>query len=204
MSVTDDSAPAEGDAAAAAPSGAPVRRRHTARNAAIVVGVVMVALVALLATRGTNQPLSSKIVGQAAPTFTGDTTSGQQFNLASHRGEWVLVNFFATWCVPCQLEHPELVKFEQEHLHDPVQVVSVAFSDQSDAIKAFFAQKGGTWPVVTSDNGSIALDYGVTGVPETYIVAPSGLVIGRLEGVTATELDQIIENAGGMAVAEGA
>lgn len=198
MSLTDES-PAADDTPAA-----PGRRRHTARNGAIAVGIVMVALIALLAARGTNQPLSSKIVGQAAPTFTGDTVQGQQFNLASHRGEWVLVNFFATWCVPCQLEHPELVQFEKEHASDPVQVVSVAFSDQSDAIKTFFAQKGGTWPVVTSDDGSIALSYGVTGVPETYIVAPSGLVIGRLEGVTAAELDQIIDSAGGMAAADGA
>jgi hypothetical protein len=57
---------------------------------------------------------------------------------------------------------------------------------------------------VASDTGGIALDYGVTGVPETYIVAPSGLVIDRLEGVTADQLNRIIDSAGGMAVAEGA
>ena len=143
-------------------------------------------------------------MGQAAPAFSGETTEGEQFNLAAHRGEWVLVNFFATWCGPCRIEHPELVKFAQEHEGDPVQVVSVAFSDQPDAIREFFAKQGGSWPVVASDTGGIALDYGVTGVPETYIVAPSGLVIDRLEGVTADQLNQIIDSAGGMAVAEGA
>jgi cytochrome c biogenesis protein CcmG, thiol:disulfide interchange protein DsbE len=201
MSVTDDTTASGGPTASA---GAPVRRRHTARNAAIVVGILLVGLIALLATRGTNEPLSSKIVGQAAPAFSGETTDGQQFNLAAHRGEWVLVNFFATWCGPCRIEHPELVKFAQQHEGDPVQVVSVAFSDQPDAIREFFAKQGGNWPVVASDTGGIALDYGVTGVPETYIVAPSGLVIDRLEGVTADQLNQIIESAGGMAVAEGA
>ena len=124
--------------------------------------------------------------------------------MSAHRGEWVLVNFFATWCGPCRIEHPELVKFAQQHAGDPVQVVSVAFSDQPDAIREFFAKQGGSWPVVASNTGGIALDYGVTGVPETYIVAPSGLVIDRLEGVTADQLNQIIESAGGMAVAEGA
>ena len=97
MSVTDE-APA-GDRGAT-PAGAPAKRRHTARNAAIAVGIVMVALIALLATRGTNEPISSKIVGQAAPAFSGETIDGKTFNLANHRGEWVLVNFFATWCVP--------------------------------------------------------------------------------------------------------
>src|SRR6478609_2549505 len=155
MSVTDEAPSGDG---APTPSGAPAKRRHTARNAAIAVGVVMVALIALLATRGTNEPISSKIVGQAAPGFSGETTDGSTFTLANHRGEWVLVNFFATWCVPCRLEHPELVKFANEH----------------------------------------------SGDPETYIVAPSGLVVGRLEGVTADELDQIIDAAGGMAAANGA
>jgi len=201
MSVTDEAPAGDGGSR----SGAPVKRRHTARNAAIAVGVVMVALIALLATRGTNEPISSKIVNQAAPTFSGETTDGTTFNLANHRGEWVLVNFFATWCVPCRLEHPELVKFANEHSKDPVQVVSVAYgNDQADTIREFFAQQGGTWPVIPADTGRVALDYGVTGVPETYIVAPSGLVIGRLEGVTADELNQIIDAAGGMAAANGA
>ena len=65
-------------------------------------------------------------------------------------------------------------------------------------------RQGGNWPVVPSDTGRVALDYGVTGVPETYVVAPSGLVVGRLEGVTADELNQIIDAAGGMAAADGA
>jgi len=195
VSVTDQPAPTDGS---------PARPRHTARNAAIVVGIVMVGLIGLLATRGTNEPLSSKIVNQAAPPIAGETIAGETFDLANHRGEWVLVNFFATWCTECRIEHPELVKFAEEHAADPVQVVSVAFSDQSDAIREFFAQQGGDWPVVASATGGIALDYGVTGVPETYIVAPSGLVVARLEGVTQADLNAIIDQAGGMAAATGA
>ena len=122
-------------------------------------------------------------MGQAAPPFSGETIDGSPFTLANHRGEWVLVNFFATWCVPCRLEHPELVKFANEHSGDPVQVVSVAYgNDQADTIRDFFAKQGGGWPVVPSDTGRVALDYGVTGVPETYIVAPSGLVVGTPGG----------------------
>ena len=80
MSVTDEAASSDG---APTPSGAPAKRRHTARNAAIAVGVVMVALIALLATRGTNEPISSKIVGQAAPAFSGETIDGSTFTLAN-------------------------------------------------------------------------------------------------------------------------
>jgi cytochrome c biogenesis protein CcmG/thiol:disulfide interchange protein DsbE len=115
----------------------------------------------------------------------------------------VLVNFFATWCVECKLEHPELDSFATEHADDPVQVVSVAWDDQSAALRSYFAQEGGDWPVIAADTGSIGLDYGITGVPETYVVAPSGQVIARFQGVTAQGLNDVIDEAGGMAAASG-
>ena len=192
MSVTNDTAPA------------PVRGGHTARNAAIVVGVVLVALIVLLATRGTFESASSKKVGQAAPEFTGETLEGGTFSLAQHRGEWVFVNFFATWCGPCRVEHPELVKFAQENSGKPVQVVSVAFDDQPQAIRDFFAAQGGDWPVIASDTGRTALDYGITGVPETYVVAPSGLIVARIaDGFTVAKAQSVIDSLGGLEATTG-
>lgn len=202
MSVTDESAPSGPDGST--PASASGRPRHTARNAAIVVGVVMVALIVLLATRSTREEATSKIVGQAAPPVSGVTLDGTQFSLSEHRGEWVLVNFFATWCGPCRVEHPELVKFVAEHQGDPVQVVSVASDDQSDAIRQFFAENGGGWPVIPSDTENVAVAYGVRKVPETYLIAPSGQVVSVFFGVTQQQLDATIEAAGGMAATSGA
>ncbi|CAB4788053.1 MAG: redoxin domain-containing protein [Actinobacteria bacterium] len=173
-----------------------------ARNAAIIVGVLSVALIALLATRGTSTPISSRIVGQAAPDFSGTTLEGSTFRMANHRGEWVLVNFFATWCTPCRLEDPQIQQFVDSHKSDPVQVVSVAFSDDASSIRAYWVKERNTWPVISTDTGLIALDYGVTKVPESYMVAPSGLVVaGFFGGVTASGLDKVIADNGGMAVA---
>jgi len=173
-----------------------------ARNAAIVVGVVLVALIALLATRGTSTPISSQIVGQAAPDFTGVELDGSTFRMANQRGQWVLVNFFATWCTPCRLEDPQIQQFIDSHEGEPVQVVSVAFSDDADSIRDYWVKESNTWPVISSDTGLIALDYGVTKVPESYMVAPSGLVVaGFFGGVTAAGLDKVINENGGMAVA---
>ena len=173
-----------------------------ARNAAIVVGVVLVAFIALLATRGTSTPISSHIVGQAAPDFSGRTLDGTTWTMASHRGEWVVVNFFATWCTPCRIEDPQLQQFVIAHAGDPVRVISVAFSDDADSIREFWTSERNSWPVIPSDTGSIALDYGVTKVPESYVVAPSGLVVaGFYGGVTAAGLDKVIADNGGMAVA---
>lgn len=173
-----------------------------ARNAAIIVGVLLVALIALLATRGTSTPISSRIVGQAAPDFSGTTLEASTFRMANHRGEWVLVNFFATWCTPCRLEDPQIQQFVDSHKSDPVQVVSVAFSDDASSIRAYWVKERNTWPVISTDTGLIALDYGVTKVPESYMVAPSGLVVaGFFGGVTASGLDRVIADNGGMAVA---
>jgi len=173
-----------------------------ARNAAIIVGILLVAFIALLATRGTSTPISSRIVGQAAPDFSGTTLDGSTFRMANHRGEWVLVNFFATWCTPCRLEDPQIQQFVDSHKADPVKVVSVAFSDDASSISAYWVKERNTWPVISTDTGLIALDYGVTKVPESYMVAPSGLVVaGFFGGVTASGLDKVIADNGGMAVA---
>lgn len=185
-------------------AGTPPRSRVT-RVAAILVGIVMAALVVLLATRGSSTPISSRIVGQAAPTFTGETLDGSAFDLAMHRGEWVVVNFFATWCTECRLEDPQIDQFLRQNRGEPVTVVSVAFSDDADAIRSYFeARPGEDWPVIASGTGRIALDYGVTRVPESYVVHPSGLVVaGFFGGVTADGLEQVIADNGGMAAAVG-
>lgn len=177
---------------------------RVARNAAIVVGIVLAVLIVLLATRGTSRPISSRIVGQAAPAFTGTTLDGSTWSMAAHRGEWVVVNFFATWCTPCRIEDPQIQQFVEAHRNDPVKVISVAFSDDAQSIRDYWTTERNTWPVLPADTGSIALDYGVTKVPESYVVAPSGLVVaGFYGGVTAAGLDEVIAANGGLAAAAG-
>ncbi len=171
------------------------RRGHMARNAALAVGVVLIALVALLATAKTNdqrQP-EARILGQAVPVVQGTTLDGGTYDIDQHRGSWVVVNFFASWCTPCRVEQPELVKFDEEHQKTGgVEIVSVVFQDKEADVKAFFDQSGATWPVVVGDTGSTALAFGVTAVPESYIVSPDGQVVAKFENVTAAELDSVI------------
>jgi cytochrome c biogenesis protein CcmG/thiol:disulfide interchange protein DsbE len=180
-----------------------MRSKSSVRVASIIVGLVAVALVALLATRGTSTPIASQIVGQAAPNFSGITLDGSTYELSRHRGQWVVVNFFATWCTECRLEDPQIQQFVDQNKGQPVSVVSLAYSDDAESIRSYFADSGATWPVIPSETGRVALDYGVTRVPESYIVAPSGLVVqGFFGGVTAAELEAVIAANGGMSVAD--
>ncbi|HET7488387.1 MAG TPA: TlpA disulfide reductase family protein [Acidimicrobiales bacterium] len=167
--------------------------RHTARWAAIGVGVVVVALVAVLATRpqAADVVAPSPVVGQPAPEIGGPGLDGTQVSLTGLRGRWVLVNFFATWCIPCVREHHELVSFSNRHEATEAQVLSVIYDDQPDDVKAFFAQRGGTWPVV--EDAGAKVDFGVRGVPESFLVDPQGVVRIRLVGgVTAQGLDRLL------------
>jgi cytochrome c biogenesis protein CcmG, thiol:disulfide interchange protein DsbE len=179
------------------------RPRRTALISAVVVGIVMVAFVAILALGepggGGEEP--SPLIGRAAPAVSGPTLDGDEFDIDDHRGRWVLVNFFAEWCVPCLEEHPDLVAFDEAHGDaGDVQVVSVAFQDRAENLRGFFERNGGEWPVLAEGTGPTAVSWGVTGVPESFLVSPQGIVVHRfVGGVTIDDLESVLAQARGMA-----
>lgn len=179
------------DAAAELP-----RRARKTRWIALVVFVVMAILVVVLATRpaANSNPTSNPLVGSAAPNIQGTALDGRQVDLSSLKGRWVVVNFFATWCVPCRNEHPQLKQFAAEHQgpNSPT-IVAVAY-DQNDlnSARSFFAQNGGTWPVVPDNGGHTAVAYGVRGLPESFVINPAGQITSQITGeVTASGLDSL-------------
>jgi cytochrome c biogenesis protein CcmG/thiol:disulfide interchange protein DsbE len=184
------------------PAGGPPRRSHTALIIAGVVALVAVLLVVLLATSpqgDSDQQTSSPVLGRLAPDIKASDTSGGQFRIDDYRGRWVLVNFFATWCGPCKVEHPELVKFAQRHeLTGDAAVVSVAFNESPKVVKQFFEQNGGDWPVIAQGNGEFAIDYGVIKLPESYLIAPDGTVVEKfVGGIRADDVDAEIARLSG-------
>lgn len=188
MSAASEGGRASASEPAADGSGAQPRGRTAKTRPAlwisVAVGVVLALLVVVLATR---DPASTRIgksplVGKAVPAMVGRTVDGTDaYDIDDHRGEWVLVNFFATWCIPCQEEHDDLVRFA-EGFAGEASVVSVVFSDQATDVERFFERRGGDWPVLRDDDGGIATAFGVARVPESYLVAPNGTVYGKVTG----------------------
>lgn len=175
------------------------RRRGVVLGASIAVALLMVVLVVVLATRqpAQNRIADSPLIGRVAPPLVGEiiapqATAGSAFDLDRLRGQWVVVNFFATWCTPCIVEHPELVEFSDRHAATgDASVVSVVFDDQASAVADFFAENGGDWPVL--DGEGVILDWAVSAVPESFLVSPDGIVAAKLVGgVTADGLDDVL------------
>jgi cytochrome c biogenesis protein CcmG/thiol:disulfide interchange protein DsbE len=189
--------------AASAPSDPSVPRRargrHTARWVGVGVLVVAAGLIAVLATRpsATTVEAQSPLVGHAAPAVAGVTVQGTHFALARAPGHYVVLNFFASWCVPCQLEGFELVAFDFEHRQagSPA-VVSVVFQDTTSSALAYQRKIGATWPTMADPDNAISLAYGVREDPTSFLIAPDGRVVASIVGgVTAKGLDALVAKA---------
>jgi cytochrome c biogenesis protein CcmG/thiol:disulfide interchange protein DsbE len=161
--------------------------------------VVVAALIAVLATRppAAVSEVQSPLVGKPAPPVQGLTVDGTAFALPRAPGKFVVLNFFASWCEPCQTEGPELVHFDFSHQQaDDAQLVSVVFDDKASAARNYQATIGATWPTLADGRGAIALAYGVRAPPSTFLIAPDGRVVAYLVApVTAADLDSLIARA---------
>jgi cytochrome c biogenesis protein CcmG, thiol:disulfide interchange protein DsbE len=169
------------------------------RLAAIFVGLLVVGLVGVLATRQTaiDRDEQSTILGKTAPPFSGlSILDGKRVSLSEQRGKWVVLNVFASWCVPCVKEHPELVTFQENNSgpNADVVVISAVFQDPKSDVQKFFKKFGGSWPVL--DNAELIVNYGVTKVPETFLISPAGQVLWKQNRQISA---QMLEDA----VAEG-
>ncbi len=92
------------------------------------------ALVALLATRQSadDQGITSQVVGQAVPAVQGTTLDGAHYDVDNHLNQWVVIDFFGSWCAPCHAEQPELVKFAREHKDDSsISMLGIMYRDQA-------------------------------------------------------------------------
>lgn len=171
------------------------RRPRLAMFVAVPAAVVLAAFVVLLATgKSASDRSGSKLVGAPAPPIVGVATDNQPVSLDNLRGQWVVVNFFASWCTPCIQEHPELLSFAQRHkAANDASIISIAYADSPTAAREFFAKRGGDWPVLVDKTSEIVVSYGVIKVPETYLVAPSGVIVAKLVGtLTANRVDDLI------------
>ena len=158
------------------------KRRHTTRWVAGAVLLLLAVVGVVLATRTPQEAtaVESPLVGHMAPAFSGSNMQrpgGPAVSLRALRGHYVFVNFFASWCGPCQQEAPDLISYYyQEAPQDHADFVSVVFHDELSSAEGFLRSQGAPWPALDDPGGRIAQEYGITGPPTTFLIDPSGRI----------------------------
>ncbi|WP_101925228.1 MULTISPECIES: TlpA family protein disulfide reductase [Luteimonas] len=140
--------------------------------------------------------------GVEFPSLRIATLDGGTFDLAERRGQWVVVNFWATWCAPCLKEMPELSALDA--MRDHIDVVGLAYEEIEPAdMQAFLEKRPVVYPIAILDTYDPPADFDTPkGLPMTYLIAPDGRVARKFLGpVTAEGIEAMIAEAGGPAPA---
>lgn len=160
------------------------------------VHIACLAAALLLAPCGAG--LASPAPAAANPSLVVTTLDGKTFDLAAHRGQWVIVNFWATWCSPCIAEMPAISEYVTTHKH--VVAIGLAWEDTPhDEIVKFAKKHPVDYPLAQMDPSHPPADFAApAALPTTYLIAPDGAVAKHFLGpVDAKTLDAAIAAAGG-------
>jgi cytochrome c biogenesis protein CcmG/thiol:disulfide interchange protein DsbE len=133
-------------------------------------------------------------VGDLAPDFTLTTLAGETVQLSEYRGSPVIVNFWASWCVPCREEFPVLQDALDEHERAGLAIVGVTYRDIASDSRAFVREMDATWPQGIDERGDVAGSYGVRAIPLTFYVDADGRITDRVfGGVTERQMSEALE-----------
>ncbi len=153
----------------------------------VVLGLgllLVVPLVAVLASGIGKDPkgVSNALEGRVAPTFALQTMDGETVDLASLAGAPVVLNFWSTWCQPCKIEHPHLQQAAQVYGARGVVFLGVLYQDEEAKARPFLKRNGSVFPTLVDPGQRVAIDYGVAGVPETFIITKDGQIARKFSG----------------------
>ncbi len=148
-------------------------------------------MIGVLAVSFQNDPhfIASPLVGKPAPLFALTSIDGKAMTLDELKGTPVLVNFWATWCVPCESENPQLIRAARAW-KGKAAFVGVVYQDKPETIRSWLTAHGGTaYPTLIDDGGKVAIAYGVYGVPESFLIDSDGIIREKFTGpVTAGQI----------------
>jgi cytochrome c biogenesis protein CcmG/thiol:disulfide interchange protein DsbE len=186
---------------------------------AMLVVIPLIMLFAFGLSRGDPRLIPSPLVGQPAPDFAlpvmaldGPTAEGREITgdtvrLAELRGNVVVINFFASWCVPCRVEHRALNRVARRYEERNVRFLGVVYNDEAPAVRQYIRQLGGQfYPALMDEGQEVAIDYGLVGVPETFFIEPDGTVRRKVfsvvdEPLLVSEIESMLAEAGAVSSA---
>ena len=162
----------------------------------MAAGVIILIVAALLVYAVAAGPSEPPMVGSPVPDFQFTALDGSSMDLAASRGTVVVVNFFSSWCDPCREEAAALEQTWRAYQGQEVQFYGIAYKDADSKAQAFLDEFGVSYPSTVDTSNRVAREYGVTGVPETFVVDRNGLLVRHFLGpITQAQLAQEIERA---------
>jgi cytochrome c biogenesis protein CcmG/thiol:disulfide interchange protein DsbE len=154
----------------------------------LVVFALLVVLFGVALKRAPEkQFVQSALIGKPAPQFELPDLlrEGEMVRNADLAGRWYLLNVWGTWCVECRVEHPVLLDIQRS---GNVAIVGFNYKDEPEMAREWLAQLGNPYIAVPEDReGRVAIDWGVYGAPETFLVNPEGVVVEKIVGVVTPQ-----------------
>jgi cytochrome c biogenesis protein CcmG/thiol:disulfide interchange protein DsbE len=168
---------------------------------AIVAALLGLTLTLALAFRRDPHDIKTGTIHKPAPAFTLQRLDGSgQVALGELSGKVVVVNFFASWCLPCTQENPALVRVYERYRGSDVVLLGVNLQESRENGLAYVQRMGMSWATLADDDGRVVLSYGVFGPPETFFIGRDGIIEGRHIGpIDEATLVRAIEELRGQA-----
>lgn len=156
--------------------------------------LVTVGLVGVLASGFGKDPREIRSNLKEAVNFSLPTLDGESITLSELRGQPVVINFWATWCQPCKIEHPHVLQAARTWQSQGVVFLGILHDDDPDTARRELQRIGAVFPTVYDTSQRISVDYGVTGVPETFIVDAEGRIFEKFVGpVGPGQIEQALQ-----------
>lgn len=171
-------------------------------NLAAIAILLLAGSIALFAwawsnERGNSESGENVAVGREAPDFALPDLDGNEVALSDHRGDVVLINFWATWCPPCRVEMPDMEAVYREHGGDGFEILGVDQREPKELVEEFVSERGFSWVFVLDEDFDVSQEYSATSIPRSILVDRDGTVAHIWTGtLTRSQLEQQLANVG--------
>lgn len=165
----------------------------------VILSVLVVAIVFTIYSNLTKEKTAVLQVGDNAPDFALIDMNGEKHQLSDYKGQGVFLNFWGTWCKPCEREFPLMDKHYQDYKDQGLQILAVNIGESNFAVQKYVDRKGLTFPVLIDGNKSVMETYNINPLPTTMLVNPEGKIEKIITGEMSDEaikshMEQIMPN----------